>query len=247
MEIYSKEDFEHKVEIIDTSCISDTKKAENDIKNGKIVLSFSIFSGQRSPRFISIDKIAAELLKNGIRIDNTYPGRSDIFDPYYDSFNERCYFQRMHQEAEKRNIFPIIDSIQFELEKRYVLNAPDSIFRFEDADRSFNQQPGFDDAAHDYIINNEYSFGKNLIYPQGYRYKSGENNYSHTSATFILMKDGSIKDLDVVSSFGNPDNEKFRSYFEAKLREYVTLIKWVHPRFAGIIRNSEMHFTYLHD
>ena len=60
------------------------------------------------------------------------------------------------------------------------------------------------------------------------------------------MKNGDIKKLKVEATFKNPENLKYKSYFENELKKFVLNTEWVHPKSSGLFVNSEMSFTFYH-
>lgn len=236
--IYSEDDI-YKIErgmikVIDTACINEEKRAKADIKNGKVVYCF--FNGM-TEMYRSNKEMKELLLKYNIQIDSAL---TSCFPPAK-GFRRNCYISIMMEEIIKRHGKSFIDSIRAQAEKKYVLNHPKTIYRFEECDtisrypntnnmKEFFSKPGID-------------FFKNFKYPKDYKPKR-EKSFSYTSAYFILRKDGSITDLEVEATFQNPENNKHKKYFEDAVKEFVKNVKWIPARKKGIFVDSEMDETF---
>lgn len=244
VEIYSDEDFITKVKIVDTACINETQRAHRDIKNNKLVYNrVWLYRRERRDPKTFFDKscedyISKELAKVNVKVDTVFPYMTDLRGPDDAFFQRNCYTLIMRDTIEKKLGKHFIDSLITKAEKLYVLRHPNKIHLLQDRDRE-------DDNFYYFLIKKEKDYNKEFKHPTDYKAKN-ENSYSYTSAYFILMKDGTIKDLDVVASFQNPYNEKFKSYFENEVRKFVMATKWEHPLVGGRIVNSEIDFVFYH-
>ncbi len=231
-----KRDENLKVEVIDTVCINQRKRAKSDIDKGK--LTYFYYMGM--VKIFRSNREMAELLsKFNIGIDSTH---TTCFRPAL-GFEYYCYENEMRIAIDKKYGNNFIDSLRFQAEKKYVLKNPNKIYKFEDCDtiarypRATNYKEHFDNYELDYF--------KNFNYPKGYIYKN-EKFYSYTTADFILHKDGSITNIVIETSFQNPNNEKFRKLFDKRMSDFIKKTKWIPARSAGIIVNSimEISITY---
>lgn len=250
IEIYSAEDFYNKIKIIDTLCLNETNRAKEDIKKGKLTYNLMYLNHRPgySPHNYFYEEgknyIKKELAKFNINIDTTNILFSDIRSKEDNFFRIDCYQSYMKKEVEDilANSFVSIDTLIRYAEKQYVLNHPDKIFSLEERDLGYT-------TANNYFENfntkSRIIFEENFVYPKDYRYKT-EKSHSYTTADFILMKDGTIKNLRVESTFQNTHNYKFKKYFEKEMWDFVLKTKWIHPKYSGLIANSEMSFIFWH-
>ena len=255
LKVYNPEDFITKVipekefKVIDTFCINETQRAEKDIKKGKLFLHDSYLDYHNTylvkSYFFGDPKksVIQELSKFNILIDTTYiPDLYDIYGEASKYFRNNCYQQIMEIETQsllaKHSLS--IDTLIKRAERQYIINHPNQIYTQVDSDRSFETP-----SEYQLFISKTSNEFESFIYPKGYKPKN-ESYYSYTTADFVLMKDGTIKNLKVEATFQNPYNEKFRQYFEKELRDFVLATKWVHPKYSGLIVNCEMSFTFHH-
>lgn len=250
VEIYSPEDFNNKVKIVDTACINETNRAKKDLQKGKAFLNRMILynrPGYSPKKYFDSEGekyVIRELAKLGIGIDTTSILRSSLRSSIDDLFQENCYQSIMRDEiyAVLKYHSVSLDSLIRKAERQYVINNPDKIFSLEDRDFSHNSADSF---FEDFITKSEVVFKENFIYPKDYKPKK-ENSYSYTRAHFILMKDGTITNLQVEATFQNYYNIKHKEYFEKEIRNFVLKTIWVHPKYSGVVANSEMNFTIYH-
>lgn len=247
IEIYSVDDFYKKVVIIDTACMNETKRAEKDIADGRLVISpySSFMAPEFRTKYLDLDEeryIRPQFKQYNITLDTNVVMISDVVFPHDHFFSKNCYESRMRAEIRKRYGGNLIDSIIRKAEQQYVADNPDRIFYLREKDRFIEQSKKL---YEDCMAMAKIKLKNSFIYPEGYQKKNGKKA-SYTDADFVLMKDGTIKDLEVVSTFQNPENEKFRAYFETEVTKFVKSVKWVHPTFSGVIRNSQMNFIFFH-
>lgn len=244
IKIYNTEDFNSKVEIVDTLCINETNRAKEDIKKGKISLNGDYWLQNihyyRTKSYFNKDDVFKELSNYNITKDTTLIIYNDIRTLAEDYFKKGCYQKIMKYEVEKilRKNGTSLDSLIAKSERQYVFNHPDEIYKTIDSD---DDRPARKD-CYNFMIKSEIDFIEEYPYPDDYKFKN-EKYYSYINADFILMKDGTIENLTVEATFQNPENLKYKSYFENGLRKFVLKTKWIHPKYSGIIRNSEMHFN----
>ncbi|MGQ2984599.1 hypothetical protein [Flavobacterium sp.] len=247
IEIYSSDDFSKKVVIIDTACINETKRAENDIALDRLVIR--PYSSFMAPEFrakyleLNIEHyIRPQLAQYNITLDTNAVMISDVVFPHDHFFVKNCYEGRMRTEIRKRHGGNFIDSITSKAEQQYVTDNPDRIFHLHEKDHIPKESKK---EYEDFIDGTDTELKKSFVYPVGYLKKSGKKS-SYTDVDFVLMKNGSVKDLIIESTFQNPENEKFRAYFEAEVAKFIKNVKWMHPTFSGLIRDCEMSYVFFH-
>jgi hypothetical protein len=100
-----------KVTMIDTFCINQTKRATNDIKNGKLIYSIN--------KSFEFEILKKKLLKYGIETKEFYGTciRWGSFEPY-------CYQNEMWKEIDKKFGEKFIDSLSEIAKKEFVLENP---------------------------------------------------------------------------------------------------------------------------
>lgn len=239
VEVYNQQDYENKIEIVDTFCISETKRAENDIKNRRYSLKAYVFSGQRYDSYQdykAYNKILFNKLSQfNIKVDTSFILESCLRKPGEHLFKKYCYQETMKDEILKKFGPDFIDSIGLWAKKQYIIKHPNEIYQY------------YNDIIElsDFTDNQERKFRLHFKYPNGYIYKNGKK-CSSTSASFVLMKDGSIEELTCEVSFANSKNEKFKTYFENELKNFIQKTKWPNPMYDGQPVNSQMHFYFLH-
>jgi hypothetical protein len=252
LKIYSEEDLKNKVLIIDTICNNEISKAKEDIKKGNISLCISYFTSKNFYYYndsIFKQKVTHELAKFNIKPDfNELPPSTCIPRLGSGMFKTNCYQSAMKEEVLKRYKYNIIDYVKNILDKQYVLERQNEVFEFDRRDKPRYDDIDGNDPAFEFVWKLSSDFDSVFKYPVGYiPKKTSEESYSYTTASFILMKDESIKDLSMETIFQNPKNEKFRSYFENQLADFIKRQKdWVHPTYAGLVVNNRMEVSFDH-
>lgn len=246
--IYNFEDFDNKIIIKDTLCESETKRANEDIKKGLRILNVSYLYTHRINKINSFSekerehKISEHLKKYHIQLDTLWMITSDLIGPCDGLFRKYCYEKTMKEKIAGKH-GNLIDSLLIIVEREYVIENPDKIYDSSDIDSRHYNLSGkkFTDFNDRMRLNFEAAFN----YPPDYKPKV-ERSFSYTSADFILMKDGTVNNINAVATFQNPENEKFRAYFENEVSEFVKKTNWRTATIHGIPVNTEMTFTFFH-
>ncbi|QEE51239.1 hypothetical protein FUA48_17220 [Flavobacterium alkalisoli] len=253
IQVYNPNDFlakqtsKNNFKVIDTFCINETERAERDIKKGKLVLHDTYIDFHNTYEvksyFFGVPRkgVIEELSKFNIVIDTiSIPDLYALYGEASNSFRSNCYQEVMKTEVE--NLLEghslSIDTLVKRAERQFVIDNPDKVYCLPDRDRSLDESNEYEN----FITKSRVYYTENFIYPEGY-HPQKEELKSYTTADFILMKDGSIENLTVKATFQNAENLKYKSYFENGLRKFVLKTKWIHPKYSGIVRNSEMHFN----
>lgn len=252
VKVYSEEDFAEKIRIVDTACQNATRKAEKDIRNGKLVLNITyiyrpfrhdtIIREKHIPGFDVESEVIPLVTEFGISIDSNVLPIHDIVMTYDYYFRKHCYETRMRDAVIEKFGDTFIDSLKKTAEKKYVEKHPDLVYEADTFD-----SPGKSGASNYHACYNKLNaeFRKYFVYPPEYKTKN-EKIYSYTTASFLLMKDGSIKELEVKASFANIYNEKFRNNFESQLKAYILKTDWISPTCHGIPVNASVDFVFHH-
>lgn len=241
--LYNLNDFYKKIKIEDTACINQTKRAKEDIKNGKYSYNSLHYEGSNpdSAKFLN-----DEDFKNlGITIDTKANVRGCIRMRADNLFSISCYEDIM-ADALKEKYGSILDSIAVARGKEYANKHPDEVYEMNISDfTDYGLASDHSAKVTNQVTFNRVEFENQFIYPKNYM-PHNEENYSHTSAEFILLKNGTIKNLKVEAYLFNDANKKYKKYFEAKFAEYIKQAKWISPHYYGQTVNCTVDFTFFH-
>ncbi|WP_415325514.1 hypothetical protein [Chryseobacterium sp. MMS23-Vi53] len=216
----------------DSTCQAETKKAEIDIKNKKLVY-FHYFGMVKQYR--SNEEMNTLLKKYNITID------SAAYFCTVPSELQNCYAYVMRNEINKRFGRKFIDSLRNVAEIQYVKKNPDRIYPFEECDY-ISRYPG-DKTYDDFFKTSERDFWRNVEYPEGFEFRKDKDFYSHIGAEFILSKTGKVSDTKIDIRFQNKKNYQYSSYFINELKKFIKNTKWIPAKSAGIDVNSQMRIT----
>ncbi|CAM3949193.1 MULTISPECIES: hypothetical protein [Flavobacterium] len=249
IKIYSKEDYyKHngkKMIIIDTSCINKKKRAKEDIKKGKLSLHnlYSIyyrknFNNSYDHHLKLMEKLLA---KNNIILDTVFLP-SDASCLRIIGFEKYCYQSIMHDHIKKKYGINYIDSLCNLVETDYVKTHPNRIYEVSECDLNYAENG--EESFQQFLDHLEHKFIASFEYPKDYFYKV-EKYFSYNSAKFTLDKSGRISNLEVKVKFQNPENEKFRDYFEKKLYNFINDTKFPAVTSCELKVKSNINITYI--
>lgn len=247
--IYNINDFYEKVIVKDTTCENATKRAKEDISKGRLSLNERfIYESLKNESHNIIDSLETqevlhEYLKSyGISIDTTLMFHNDIRTTCDNLFRADCYQYAM-KDAVFRKLPKFPNQIFRKAEENFIKKHPGHIYSEEQIDGSYSTVPakGFQDC----IKKLQLYLSVDFNYPSEYKPKA-EDYFSYTDIKFILMKDGTIKNPQVISTFQNPENEKFRKYFRNEIIDYINKSKWVRGTIWGIPVNTEITMLIFH-
>lgn len=216
----------------DSTCQAETKRAEFDIKNKKLVY-FHYFGMVKQYR--SNEEMNILLRKNNIQIDST---ASFCTVP---ANLQNCYATLMNEEIDKKFGHKFIDSLRNIAEIQYVKKNPDKIYDFDECDQ-IPRYPG-DKTYKDFFKSYERDFWKDVKYPDDFENKKEGDYYSHISADFILSKTGKVSEIKIDLKFQNKKNYKYSSYFINHLKSFINNTKWIPAKSMGINVNSKVPLT----
>ncbi|WP_221406914.1 energy transducer TonB, partial [Elizabethkingia meningoseptica] len=92
----------------------------------------------------------------------------------------------------------------------------------------------------------ETNYKKKFVYPSDY-IKAKDNGSSYTSTQFLLMKDGTVSDVQAESVFSNSKNNIFEKLFNERAELYVKKFDWKPSTIQGIPVNSHMSMVVFYD
>lgn len=158
---------------------------------------------------------------------------------------ENCYEIEMNRLLKNKFGTRFFDSLKLEAEMEYILKRKDSIFTFGECDQS-SRHPSTEDYNEQFGVPQK-DFFQAFTYPEKYLKRKNKELPSSTSSSFILMKDGSIKNLVTKSVFENYYNKVFEKTFNQKVENSVKNIQWKPATIAGIPINSEMEVNIIYE
>lgn len=241
LELYSVEDMRNKIHIVDTACQNQEARAASDIKKGKISIGIErIYSFKP---YVTSAMIKEALSRHNIILDTVK--KQDVHDSIgrYKLFRPNCYRDKMDEKAgevlEYNELMAMIDS----LEKSYIRNHPDKIYSNKEYDTQWDHKAG---NFHNFMARNTSDFAMNFMYPEGY---TPENNHksSKTIVTFLLLKNGDVKDVTAQTIFRYRSNDRFKAYFEKEAVAFVKKAIWEPATSSGIPVNAEVTFELSHN
>jgi len=251
VELYSEEDFKTKIQIIDTVCLNDSLRAMKDFKNGNATLVVDRFLKSKYYFFFDTlfrKDLTYELAKFKIKpdFDVSYPTCIPLMDNRM--FKINCYQSTLESEILKRYKYDLIDSIKTVIESKFVLRKSNEVFAFLNRDQPRYDDPYGEDPADDYLRKLSMDLESKFKYPKEYHANTTKDKgSSYSTARFILMKDGVIKNLTIETKFHDSLNKKFKSYFEKQISDFIRgQKKWVRPTYAGVTVNNGMEFLFFY-
>ena len=217
-------------------CDHQKKQAQNDFNYKNY--TWTIFSG------LGHDFLGEEefiLLLNQHHIKTQLISTSCVGVPN-DQY-ENCREIEMNRLILKNFGKKFMDSLRFTAKKQFINNHPDEVFSYEQCD-DLSRYPNsttdnqFNKMQADYTAK----------YPTPSDYiKKKEKYYSYTSASFILTKNGQIKDLLVESEFQNKKNNIFEKQFNKQLKDFVLHTQWIPGKIKGLSVDSYYEATIHYD
>ncbi|WP_143090432.1 energy transducer TonB [Flavobacterium akiainvivens] len=232
--VYSLEDWfknkDKKVKVVDTLCISEEKRAREDIASKKWTYTF--LYGLVSYDY-SNTEMKALLSKHSIALAQ---GDVSCIRPP-EGFRWRCYEKLMNAAIEDEFGKNFIDSLRHIADVSYIKNHPKQIFSFYECDTEsrYSAAKSYDD----FLKMPEDDFIKTLNYP-GLTKEQQQKLKANTEVTFIIYKNGTVGNISVRSDFSIANNKEFARYFEARAIAFVKKAKWKPALYRGIPVNSDM-------
>lgn len=218
-------------EVLDSICKTEIIRADNDIKNNIVTYHYPVAVGNDyKPK----NEMNSLLSHYNISTDIA------VYNCMDEGKFQNCYSSRMTQEIEQRYGAQFIDSLKNIADVMYVNNRINTVFSFADCD-TISRYPNAK-SYREHFENYKKDFFANVPYPEGFQYKN-EEHYSYITADFILYKDGHISDIDIRVTFQNEANNKFKSYYTDRLKDFILTTKWVSATSHGISVDSEVPLT----
>lgn len=241
LKIYSFDDFDEKLELKDTACINATARAERDIKLKKILLHKSDFPEIKS--FFKKVDVDEAIKQMGFKLDTISLPENYDDKGNRNLFSANCYQMRMRRYVIDNYDFNSIDSILGIAESKYVKANSNKVFPMSDLDGKYVSNEKGNDFFDllDYV---EIKFKHDFVYPEGYVFDKTET--SSATIRFVLMKDGTIKNLTIKQHFAKPENVKFAAYFRTKITAKIMNEEWKPGYIADVPVNAAIEIVFRH-
>jgi hypothetical protein len=235
-----------KVDSRDSNCFSNIERAKSDFAKGDI--TYYDYKGFGS-KFRNIDYFQNEIEKLNIKYElvlvgcNSITIKTETFRPKDD-----CYISCMDKLVKEKFGKDFFNKLDIKSDSLYVIEKKKRgfVFSFSECDnyvirykkslgKEYNQQ--FDDI--------EKELDSLISYPKDFKFKN-EEFYSWSTCSFVINEDSSISKLKLETTFQNKYNNKFRKYFEDKIKKFVLSSKWIPATSNGIVVKSQwdVNFQY---
>lgn len=206
-------------------CDHQKKQAQNDFNYKNY--TWTIFSGlDFSGNYLGEKEFIQLLNQNHIKVKKIPLSCVPFSNEQY----LHCGETEMNSLIVKNFGQKFIDSLQYIAKQQFIKKNPDEVFSYEHCD-DLSRYPNsttenqFSKIQEDYLAK----------YPTPKEYIGKKEEYhSYTSATFILTKNGEIKDLSVNSEFQNKKNNIFEKQFNRQLKDFVSHIRWIPGKINGL-------------
>lgn len=237
--IHSPDDFYEKLEFTDTACVNARKRAESDLARGRIIVNIDKINPSKP--YFDIKRMIWKLKQFNLSLDTIRVGKNHTEDGIKKISRVTCYQDAMNNAIYRKYNLTFVDSLVKEVQKEYVLEHPDKIFEFKECDSESGTKS--ETQFHRMIIKNKVDLLMILDYPDGYVQDDAQNK---TVAEFIVLKDGTVKDITAVSTFGNTANLQFKPYFEEIVSSFIKKAKWMPATSSGILVNARFKVVFEH-
>ncbi|MDE5525208.1 energy transducer TonB [Elizabethkingia meningoseptica] len=228
-----------KVNQYEIDCNYETKLAENDFKYKNYTYSNV---GGLGFSYIGTDEFEKLLKENNIKYK--YILESCVVNSFEDIKFENCYSTKMNKLLENKYGKSFFDSLKTLSVKEYLLKNKDSIYDEDVLDSHMTKSKTTDYQKQTMAAETNYK--KKFVYPSDY-IKAKDNGSSYTSTQFLLMKDGTVSDVQAESVFSNSKNNIFEKLFNERAELYVKKFDWKPSTIQGIPVNSHMSMVVFYD
>lgn len=218
----------------DTTCLEEVKKADTDIKNGK--LTFCHFAGSLLFRPLRSGKEMDSLLKT-YGIDYKEKITSDV---EYEGQTQGCYCYFMKEQIDKKYGKTFIDSLLNISDSLYVLNNINDTFYYANCDTRPNYPGDTNTESDEYSAVFQQDFDNNIKYPKGYIKKGISDSSAFVDVNFYVDKSGNAFITDYWFLFNIKTNHKYEKYFERQIEQAMQKKGWTPARIRNQKVNSDM-------
>lgn len=214
----------------DSVCNAESKKAHADIQKGILKYGYSM---ERFKIFNGNKELDTLLAKYHIKIDTIF---YTCLAPHE---KQNCYHSKMYDEIHRKHGKNFIDSLKQIAEMRFMKNNPDKVYDMTDCDK-ISRYPN--SSGHNERNLFKTDFFQNFKYPKNFEYAIENEGFSYANVDFILLKDGTILNLEIETIFQNPKNNIFIPYVNKELEKFVKNINWVPSKKNNITVNSKVNY-----
>lgn len=217
-----KETFIGKVDTRDSFCFYEINRATSDFNNGHMIYhhSFGVYNMR------NLEYLKKELNNHNLKFE-LYP-ISDLQVTYEtDTFmpKENCYYFTMKKLIQKKFGDNFFKKLDIKADSLFVVANKDSLFNYIERYNHFKCFKKNKNSKSYEIIDLKEELKSKIKYPKKFKFKN-EEKHSYTSCEFIIGKDGNISDLKTNTTFQNSENNKFKKYFEKKIKSILKKTKW---------------------
>lgn len=208
-------------------CNADKIRAINDSKTKTIY--YINLAAPYDYDLLQKNELSEILKKYNIEFGGTWMG-SDIAG-YYTS--ESCYMITMTKIANEKYGEEFFNEKIDEALKIFIKNNPNRIFDYQHDKIDHNPiLLGAKTYKEQHAIFEKTFWKKNKL-PKGYIKRKDSEFYSSLYAYFILSQKGNISELKTEATIQNPKNQKFKIFFEKKLKKYIKTLKFQPSTYKG--------------
>ncbi|SFF09313.1 hypothetical protein SAMN05518672_1164 [Chitinophaga sp. CF118] len=208
------------------TCQDETKKAQADIKNGKIV-----YCNYTNPKFQPlryIDEMSELLLKQHIVIQD--------FRNYNQS--SKCYCESMEDEIKRHFGGDFITSVKRMSDSIFLVKHINDTIEPEDCDT----RPAYPGSTKNFDESDLFQsrFDSLVKYPKGYKNRIETASRDLMYVKFVVKKTGEIVITGFISVIRNTNNKQFKKYLENQIRNTLPLNGWKSATILGQPVNCNM-------
>jgi len=222
-----------KVKIVDTLCIFEQKRAEDDINKDKLVYTLHYGIGVYDFSNFEMNELLAKhsITLDTILIPCSRPPKG---------FKWYCYSELINKEIEKRFGEKFIDSLRNIADRKFIENNPKFVFSFSDCETNSRYETA--KTYEDFLEKPENDFIKSLNY-KNLTKQQLKKEKANSNISFVIYRNGTIGNIKVESDFNISKNKDFIKYFEKESIKFVKNAKWKAATYRGIKVNSEMYLN----
>jgi hypothetical protein len=217
-----KETLIGKIDTRDTFCFNELNRATSDFNNGHMIYyhSFGIYNMR------NLEYLKKEVINHNLKFE-LYPISDLVFIYETDTFTAKddCYYLAMNKLVLKQFGKRFFEKLDTKADSLYVAENKDSLFDYIERYNNFKCFKKKKNSKSYEIIDLKKELISYIKYPKKFIFKN-EEKHSFTSCEFIIGKDGNISDLKTNTTFQNSENNKFKKYFERKIKSFLKKTKW---------------------
>lgn len=221
--------------IDDSICFKDLERAIKDFETNGIVYVISENDYELCGDI--------NLFESFLRSVNIKPIRREHSSIITKKNNTYCYEEFMNKIISQKYGDKMILNALNRCDSLYVLSNPDKIYSSLD---SFDSSFYYPNAKN--INKQSYECVKDFFstfkYPK--KFVFGEGGSSRSKVTFILSKEGRVRNMKIETFFSIKDNIRYLNYFENRIKKFIKNIEWKPRKKRNLNINSEVHLTFFY-